>query len=229
MELAASTTDKQKGYFARIQRACKHLLGVTNDFLDMAQGDAGRLKVDCHDGAARHVMSEASALVGPQAAARDVTVRLTERMEDVMYLGDVDRVRQILVNLLGNAVSFSPKGGNVEVIAARVIDGPPGRASTGEGWCVIRVEDSGPGIPGDKLDHVFEPFVQLSTNGQVSRKGTGLGLTVSRQLAVLMGGDLTASSTGEGALFTLWLREGHRRERASNGEAQASADASHRV
>ena len=209
-ELATSLTAKQTDYFRRVQRACKHLLGVTNDFLDMAQGDAGRLKVARHDGAARHVMSEASALVAPQATAREVTVHLTETTEHAMYLGDVDRVRQVLVNLLGNAVSFTPRGGSVALVAARVAEGPSGSALTGGPWCVMRVEDSGPGIPSDKLDHVFEPFVQLSSAGQISRKGSGLGLTVSRQLALLMGGDLTAESTGEGAVFTLWLPEGRR-------------------
>jgi signal transduction histidine kinase len=223
-ELATSLTKKQTDHFGRVQRACKHLLGVTNDFLDMAQGDAGRLKVARHDGGARHVMSEASALVAPQAIARDITVHLTETTEHVMYLGDVDRVRQILVNLLGNAVSFTPRGGSVELVAARVTESPPGSVLSGGPWCVLRVEDNGPGIPSDKLIHVFEPFVQLSSDGQASRKGSGLGLTVSRQLALLMGGDLTAASTREGAVFTLWLPEGRRRvqaptEVADHGEA----------
>ena len=210
-ELATSLTPKQSDYFGRVHRACKHLLGVTNDFLDMAQGDAGRLKVARHDGAARHVMSEASTLVAPQATARDITVHLTETTDHVMYLGDVDRIRQVLVNLLGNAVSFTPRGGSVALVAARIDQSPAGSPLSGGPWCVIRVEDSGPGIPSDKLGHVFEPFVQLSSAGQVSRKGSGLGLTVSRQLALLMGGDLTAASTGQGAVFTLWLPEGHRR------------------
>ena len=213
LELSASLTEKQSGYFARVRRACAHLAGVTNDFLDMAQGDAGRLRVARHLGAVRHVMSEASALVAPQAAARNVTVSLNETTDHVMYLGDVDRIRQVLVNLLGNAVSFTPPGGKVDVVASRVADATPGGTLTGGPWCAIRVEDSGPGIPRDKLNHVFEPFVQLSSEGQATRKGSGLGLTVSRQLALLMGGDLTAASTGAGAVFTLWLPEGS----ASNG------------
>lgn len=209
IELATSVTEKQKGYFARIHRACKHLVGITNDFLDMASGDVGGLKVARHEGAARHVMSEASALVAPQAAARNITVHLSETSERVVYLGDVDRVRQVLVNVLGNAVSFTPVGGRVLVIAAKVCDAPPASGLVGGPWCSIRVEDTGPGIPGDKLGHVFEPFVQLSSDGQATRKGTGLGLTVSRQLAVLMGGDLTVESAGAGvgAAFTLWLPE----------------------
>jgi signal transduction histidine kinase len=207
-ELSGSITAKQRDYFARVERACKHLAGITNDFLDMAQGDAGRLKVARHPGAARHVISEASALVAPQAAARNVTVRLSETTNHVMYLGDVDRVRQVLVNLLGNAVSFTPSGGTVDVIAAAESAAPSNTSLADGAWCAIRVEDTGPGIPPDKLGHVFEPFVQLMSEGQAARKGSGLGLTVSRQLALLMGGDLTAESTGTGAVFTLWLADG---------------------
>jgi signal transduction histidine kinase len=208
MELSASLTEKQAGYLTRVQRACKHLAGVTNDFLDMAQGDAGRLNVARRPGAARLVMSEASALVTPQAAARGVSVCLTETSDQVMYIGDVDRVRQVLVNLFGNAVSFTPPGGRVDAVATQVPRGAPNSPPSGGPWCTIRVEDTGPGIPSDKLSHVFEPFVQLSSEGQATRKGSGLGLTVSRQLALLMGGDLTAASTGAGAVFTLWLPEG---------------------
>lgn len=205
MDLAPLMTDKQKSYFSRVQKASKHLLGVTNDFLDMAQGDAGRLRVRRDEGAARHVISEASALVTPQAAARDVTVVLVEEQQDITYLGDAARVRQVLVNVLGNAVSFSPKGGTVQVHVTRTAGVPDGIGLSGGPWCVIRIDDSGPGIPPENLAHVFEPFVQLSADGQANRKGSGLGLTVSRQLAMLMGGELTAGSTGQGASFTLFL------------------------
>ena len=207
-ELASSTSTKQKEYFARVTRACKHLAGITNDFLDMAQGDAGRLRVARHAGAARHVISEASALVAPQAAARNITLRLSETTDHVMYLGDVDRIRQVLVNLIGNAVSFTPIGGTVDVVATSEVAAPAGSELAHGAWCAIRVEDNGPGIPSDKLGHVFEPFVQLLSEGQASRKGSGLGLTVSRQLALLMGGELTAESSGSGAVFTLWLADG---------------------
>jgi signal transduction histidine kinase len=208
MELAGSITPKQKDYLARIQLACGHLLGVMNDFLDMAQDEAGRLKVARHEGAARQVMSEAFSLVAPQAASRNVTIQLAEMSERVSYLGDVARVRQVLVNLLGNAISFTPATGTVNVTASRITEAPAGIALAGGPWCVIRVTDTGPGIPADKLGHVFDPFVQLTSDGQSTRKGSGLGLTVSRQLALLMGGDLTAESGQTGAVFTLWLAAG---------------------
>lgn len=210
MGIEGSLSEKQTDYLARVQRACRHLMGVVNDFLDMAKGEAGNLKVDRHAGAARHVMSEAAALVSPQAAARMVEMTLTESTERVMYLGDSDRVRQVLVNMLGNAVSYTPTGGNIRVTASRIDTPPAGTELVGGPWCAIRVEDSGQGIPADTLAHIFEPFVQVA-GAQGGRTGTGLGLTVSRQLALLMGGDLTAEGSGGldgGAAFTLWLADG---------------------
>lgn len=231
MESPVGQSEKQVLYLKRTREASAHLMTITNDFLDMAQGDAGRLTVAKHPGTGRQVMSEAFTLVVPQAAARGVDVALAETSEKVMYLGDIDRIRQILVNLLGNAVSFSPRGGLVEVVASSVDYPPPGAAESTGPWMTIRVTDSGPGIPADKLAHVFEPFVQLSTEGQSRRKGSGLGLTVSRQLAVLMGGDLTASSTATGAVFTLWLPRGAStatRSRKENSRAPAVAAAGDR-
>ena len=211
MELRESMSEKQAGYFMRVQRACRHLMGVTNDFLDMAKGEAGHLKMERHAGAARLAMREAAALVAPQAAARSIRITLTETTEHIMYLGDADRVRQVLVNVLGNAVSFTPPNGSIRVTASREETPPPSSDLAGGPWCVIRVDDSGPGIPPDKLQHVFEPFVQVGTAGHDARRGTGLGLTVSRQLALLMGGDLKAEGAcgiDGGASFTLWLADG---------------------
>lgn len=210
LQLESLLTEKQVEYFMKARRACNHLIGITNDFLDMAKGEAGHLKVARHAGAARHVISDAAALVAPQAAARSVELALIETTEHIMYLGDADRVRQVLVNVLGNAVSFTPSGGTIRVTAALVESSPAGSALVGGPWCTIRVEDSGPGIPADKVPRVFEPFVQVSGQ-QAGRKGTGLGLTVSRQLALLMGGDLTAEGAAGidgGAAFTLWLAAG---------------------
>jgi signal transduction histidine kinase len=211
MELKETLTTKQADYFMRIGRACRHLAGVTNDFLDMAKGEAGHLHVAQFPGAARQVISEAASLVAPQAAARTVEITLLEAAERIMYLGDVDRIRQVLVNVLGNAVSFTPAGGLIRVTAAYTEAVPPGSALSTGPWCTIRVEDSGPGIPPEKLPQVFQPFVQLSSGAQGGRKGTGLGLTVSRQLALLMGGDLTVeccAGIDGGAAFTLWLPTG---------------------
>jgi hypothetical protein len=125
----------------------------------------------------------------------------------VSYLGDEQRVRQVLVNLLANAIKFTPQGGTVTVSCGTAEDAPRTTALTGGGpWAFIRISDTGPGIPADRQAAVFEPFVQGEAGLTRAKGGTGLGLTISRRLARLMGGDLTLESPpGQGATFTLWL------------------------
>jgi signal transduction histidine kinase len=125
---------------------------------------------------------------------------------DEFYCGDEDRIRQVMVNLLSNAVKFTEPGGTVTVrcgIAAQGAEGQP----AGEGaWAYISVEDTGIGIAPDQIGAVFEAFVQAESGWTRTRGGTGLGLTISRQLARLMGGDLVLrSELGTGSQFTLWL------------------------
>jgi hypothetical protein len=124
-----------------------------------------------------------------------------------MYLGDPIRVRQILLNLLVNACKFSEPGGRIAVACERVSAIVPEARLAGAGpWVRIDVEDFGIGIPGEKLDAVFEPFVQVDPELTRHVGGSGLGLTISRRLARLMGGDLTVLSVpSQGSRFSLWL------------------------
>jgi hypothetical protein len=116
-------------------------------------------------------------------------------------------VRQILVNLLSNAVKFTEPGGRVAVEAGTTTrPDPEARLHPGERWTFLRVVDSGTGIAPEKLEAIFAPFVQVDTGHTRAKDGSGLGLTISRRLARLMGGDLTARSRlGQGSSFTLWL------------------------
>jgi hypothetical protein len=126
-----------------------------------------------------------------------------------MFDGDAERVRQILVNLANNAVKFTAAGGRV-LIRCTVEDRPdPAARLTGNGpWICICVTDTGIGIPADRLGSIFDPFVQVEGGHTRTSEGSGLGLTISRRLARLMGGDLTVrSQSGQGSAFTLWLRE----------------------
>ena len=122
-------------------------------------------------------------------------------------MGDRDRVRQVLANLLSNAVKFTEPGGRVTLCAA-VTDEPDrdARLPGGGPWLRIDVEDTGMGIPPERLSTIFEPFVQVDDSYTRQAGGTGLGLTISRRLARLMEGDLTVRSTlDRGSCFTLWL------------------------
>src|SRR2546423_1223348 len=210
MELGISgpLTDKMRDQIARIRMSGVHLLGLVNDILDLAKVEAGRLQVRSEPASAEGTVAGALALIQPQAAARalELVIQPTPEPEPI-FRGDEERVRQILVNLLSNAVKFTPSGGTITLeIAQSGSPGPDTRLQPSRAYVSFRVTDTGPGIPEEKQLPIFDPFVQSESGHSRSREGSGLGLTISRRLARLMGGDLTLKSkVGEGSTFTLWL------------------------
>jgi signal transduction histidine kinase len=210
MELGISgpVTEKMREQIGRIRISATHLLGLVNDILDLAKVEAGRLQVSSSPCSATGTVAAAIALIQPQAAARglELTVMPTPEPSPI-YRGDDERVRQILVNLLSNAVKFTAPGGKiaVEVAWSRTPD-PDTRLQPTRSYVSFRVADTGEGIPDAKLLSIFDPFVQAESGHARTREGSGLGLTISRRLARLMGGDLTVrSKLGQGSTFTLWL------------------------
>jgi signal transduction histidine kinase len=154
------------------------------------------------------VLGDLASLVQPQFAARDISLvsRLPETGDgdEVYVAADREKLIQILTNLLGNAAKFTPARGEVEM---RLTHG----AHANEVMIVVR--DSGPGIPDDKLELIFEPFVQLERSLTTPAEGAGLGLAISRDLARGMGGDLRAERTeGQGATLILTLQRAARPE-----------------
>jgi len=210
MELGISgpITPQMRENIGRIRVSAIHLLGLVNDILDLAKVEAGRLQVSSGPCSATGTIAAAIALIQPQAAAGglDLTV-LPAPDPSPVYRGDDERVRQILVNLLSNAVKFTAQGGKITV--AIESSGAPNadtRLQPSRSYVSFRVTDTGAGIPEEKLLSIFDPFVQAESGHSRSREGSGLGLTISRRLARLMGGDLTVKSeVGKGSTFTLWL------------------------
>jgi signal transduction histidine kinase len=221
LELAGPLTEEQSAQIARIRVSTVHLLTLVNEVLDLAKIESGTLRVDVGEVPAGDTMNAALSLLAPQAVAKGVTIseRCTGACEghevseggEARYIGDPDRVRQILTNLIGNAVKFTNAGGSVAVScelpdgARRDSSGPPG-----EGFVAFRVRDTGIGIAADQLDHIFEAFVQAETNSRSpytrEQAGTGLGLAISQQLAHRMGGRITVESEpGVGSEFTLLM------------------------
>jgi signal transduction histidine kinase len=200
LEVHGPINDRQRDALARVQRSQRRLLALINDVLNLARSDGARMEYDINVVPLEPLLSEVTSLLGPlfDAASLRCDVRLAEYEATLAARADREKVHQILLNLLGNALKFTPAGGSVSVHAV------PSRRSPA--LIDIDVCDSGVGIATDKLEHIFEPFVQLGSLGDAHREGIGLGLSISRMLARGMGGDLRAMSMpGAGSTLTLTL------------------------
>jgi PAS domain S-box-containing protein len=195
--LRGPLTAEQRDDIDRIQRAQTHMSALLDDLLLYFRLGLGGLSATVTTATVEQIITGLTAFVAPQANQRHIAVVVNAADTSLRVLVDADRARQILINLLTNAVKFSPPNGRVDL---RVID-------DGD-FIRLDVEDNGPGIPADRLDAVFEPFVQLDSTATAGRSGFGLGLTISRKLAELMGGTLAVrNSPSGGACFTLSLRK----------------------
>jgi signal transduction histidine kinase len=182
----------------RIRRAGTHLLGLINDVLNYAKLEASQVRFDVTPLPVNETLVAAAAMIEPQALVRGVTFTRVVAVPDFQIMGDRDKVLQVVLNLLTNAVKFTPRGGDI-TLAAELTDGD-GR---------ISVRDTGRGIPADHMAAIFEPFVQVGARLSGREEGAGLGLAISRELARGMSGDLTvASVVGAGSTFTLSLPRG---------------------
>ena len=207
MEIPGPITDAQRTQLGRVRVSSQHLLSLIEDILDIAKVEAGRLGVEVEESTSAEVAAGALSLVGPQAAERGLHLENLCAEPTIRYVGDSDRVRQILANLLSNAIKFTEPGGKVTVRCDVTSTADRDALLSGSGpWARIQVEDTGIGIAPQDQATIFDPFIQAEQGRTRTRGGTGLGLTISRQLARLMGGDLTVrSERGEGSCFTLWL------------------------
>jgi signal transduction histidine kinase len=186
------TTDVQRHYLTRMQRAQQHLLTLITDVLDFARIDAGRVEYRLGCVPVAEAVTDALPLVDVQAREKRLDLN-TRGGADVQVHADPERLRQILVNLLSNAVKFTDPGGRIDVHWLPVDD-----------TVEIHVSDTGIGIPDDRLDSIFEPFLQLDGDFNRRRSGAGLGLAISRDLAHGMGGEIRATSAvGAGSTFVL--------------------------
>ncbi len=198
LERDPTLSEKQEEYVHSISRSGRHLLKLINDILDMSRIEADRLALNPTDFNLRDLLSDMRMMFG--ARAEEKQVQLIMEIEEnipVRARGDEAKIRQIFVNLLGNAVKFTLSGG----IAVRArMDGP--REAGGPPSLLVEVEDTGPGIPPEDMKKIFDPFRQSDAGKRAG--GSGLGLSISKRLTELMGGALTASSTvGKGTCFRL--------------------------
>jgi signal transduction histidine kinase len=201
VEVAGPLNPKQSEFLARIGHSQRHLLGLIDNVLDVARLEAGRVEVRSQPVVVELAVSEAEKLMETEFVARGLAY-VREGGPTAVVKADPDKVRQILLNLMGNAAKFTNPGGRVTV------------RWNGEVEAVkIHLTDTGVGISPEKQEAIFEPFVQGDAALTRTTQGTGLGLAISRQLARAMGGDVTVTSPSTGgSTFTLVL------PRAKDGE-----------
>jgi signal transduction histidine kinase len=195
MGLRGPVTEEQHADLARMKTSQQYLLVLITELLNFVQVDSGRVSYDIGDVNAHDALTRAVELIEPLVARKGIIWDGITCDASIAARADPEKVTQILVNLLSNAIKFTPPGGRIAADGA--VEGDT---------VLLSFSDTGVGIPADKLDAIFEPFVQLKEGLADRESGVGLGLAISRDLARAMNGDLTVeSSEGGGARFTLAL------------------------
>ena len=198
-ELALGTelTAEQRDYLSAVQTSAESLLDLLNDILDLSKIEAGRLELEEIDFDLRQIVEQLADIMAQRASQKGLELILHIHPDVPAGLrGDPLRLRQIFVNLVGNAIKFTDAG---EIVVQVALDGEPEEERVN---LLCSVRDTGIGIPADKLDSIFEGFAQA--DGSITRRygGTGLGLTISRQLVSMMGGRMwVESKVGHGSTF----------------------------
>jgi PAS domain S-box-containing protein len=180
---------------ARIRRSQQHLLTLINDVLNFAKVDAGQTEYRMTAVPVDEALRDTESMIAPQVLAKGLHYAYKGAGKSASVLADPEKLQQIVINLLGNAVKFTEPGGTITL------------SSQFAGNCIeIRVADTGPGISPEKLDRIFDPFVQAERRLNQPVQGVGLGLAISQDLAIAMDGKITVESVvGEGSTFTLSL------------------------
>jgi two-component system sensor histidine kinase/response regulator len=196
MQVQDDLSEENQEFVGEILKAGRHLLELINEVLDLAKIEAGRIDlfpeaVDCLE-----LLDECLALTTPLAADRGISVQVApaHRLRSGVW-GDRTRFKQVLINLLSNAIKYNREGGSVDISLVETVDDR----------LQIRVKDTGPGIPQEQQQGLFEPFTRAVSDGQAI-EGTGIGLVISRRLAQIMGGALDFESSSEnGSCFWVEL------------------------
>jgi signal transduction histidine kinase len=193
--LRGPLSEEQRHDLARIRRNQHHLMGIITSILNFARIDAREMPYEMQAVPLRAALREVAALIEPQVRSKGLTYEFVPCADDIIAWADAQGLEQIVLNLLSNAIRFTPAGGRITLSCG------------GEGqraW--VRVSDSGIGIPAGKMERIFDPFVQGESGLTRRAEGTGLGLAISRGLARGMGGEISVTSEeGVGSAFTLSL------------------------
>jgi PAS domain S-box-containing protein len=198
MGLRGPVTPEQLEDLRKIRRSQRHLLGLINDIMNFARLETGHVSLSFDDVSVNETLAVLDALTEPQVASKGIHYSHGRCDPRLTVWADKEKTRQILINLVSNAIKFTPSGGTIHIECEPL-----------ERQVKFHVTDTGRGIPADKLEAIFEPFIQVDRHFTREQEGVGLGLSISRDLARMMGGELVATSeVGRGSTFTLSLPKG---------------------
>jgi signal transduction histidine kinase len=196
MELRGPVTQAQRDDLARIKVSQRVLLRLVNDLLNFAKLESGHVPVTIKNVGVGELLRSVEPLVLPQLMSKGLKFNAEPCPDDLHAIADPEKLEQILLNLLSNAIKFTPAEGSIRL-----------SCESTSSHVMIQVSDTGRGVPPEKQDRIFEPFVRVDEGFTRTTEGTGLGLAISRNLARAMGGELAVESTpGAGATFTITLR-----------------------
>jgi signal transduction histidine kinase len=195
-EVPGRLNENQTHYLTRVRSNTQHLAGLINDLLDLAKIEEGKVELKGVRVSVGGLVHEVVETVKPMAAEKPVLLEVKAPEPSVLVWADRDKVTQVLMNLVGNAIKFTPPQGRVTVSASR----------DGTEWAQVSVNDSGPGISAEECQKIFQKFYQVSEGRGLKPKGTGLGLAISKALVELHGGKIwVESEPGRGSTFSFTL------------------------
>jgi signal transduction histidine kinase len=199
-EIPGQLNPAQQAMVRRIAGSARHLVSMVSDLLEMSMAEGGSLSIRPVRTSLGELLAQTVDVYSQAARAAGLTLVLDAPGDSLDIMTDPQRVVQIMQNLISNALKYTPPGRSVTVSVAMRVN--PHAAPPSE-MVAIDVADTGDGIPGDQLEHIFDEFTRLDSHRDLP--GSGLGLAIARRIAVLLGGNLTVESSPDGSRFTLWL------------------------
>jgi len=191
-----SSMDKVKQYSGYVKQAAEHLLALINGILDVSKIQAGQLEVETEPMDIKPLIASCILIIQAKAKEKDITIETGIAANMPMIMGDPLRIKQILINLVGNAVKFTPKKGRIRIEAG----------AAQQGYAVVAVTDTGEGMTASEVETAMRPFGQVETGFNKRHEGTGLGLPIAYALVRMHGGDLRIDSQkGAGTRVTVIL------------------------
>jgi signal transduction histidine kinase len=200
--------DEQEEYLNDVHHSSNHLLSLINDILDISKVEAGKVELDPADINLRRILENSLIMIKEKAMRHTIELNLiTNGIPDVIH-ADERKLKQIMYNLLSNAVKFTPDGGQLTVSASSCA--PNGESFSADAyensqWIKIGVKDSGIGLQPEDIDHIFKPFEQVENSTSRRFQGTGLGLSLTKNLVELHGGKIWAESHGDNQGSTFYF------------------------